>query len=517
MGKILPSYKKAIYDEIIDNIVSNTSHYYAFAANPIPYPDTAPDVTNDDYSTTFVNDWQMLFGKKLANSNIFPVVNKNIWTSNTVYDRYDNTSNTLYSSDNFYSICEPATFGGPYHVYKCIDNANGSVSTVNPSSIGTPTQATTFQTADSYKWRYITSISNQIYTNFATVEYSPIYANSTIQSNALTYSGVEVVMIANGGLAYSSYANGTVRSVVNNTVIEIESISSSDNQFYTNNAIYIYNTIAATSQIRGIAAYIANTSGKWVYLDTPANTTNITPSVTKYFISPKVVFDTDGDNPVAYSTVNTSSNSINGIVFLDPGSYISRANVTIQSNTNYGSGANLYAIVPPAGGHGSDPAVELDMKGIGIYFNFANTESDTIVTSNVNFNKIGLLKNPYTIQTGGTKSGSRYSSNTLSQLLEANVYPSFTFSVGETIRGVSSNAKGTVVFSNGSQVFLTGDKTFIDGEGVSNNAGNYVANLTINTLGSIFATDIKPLYVQNINNVNRSNTQTESFKLVIQI
>jgi hypothetical protein len=517
MGKILPSYKKAIYDEIIDNIVSNTSHYYAFAANPIPYPYVAPVVTNDDYSTSFINDWQMLFGKKLTGSNIFPVVNKNIWTSNTVYDHYDNTSNTLYSSDNFYSICEPTAVGGPYHVYKCIDNANGAVSTVNPSSIGTPTQATTFTTGDNYKWRYITSISNQIYTNFSTIEYVPIYANTNIVTNAFTYSGVENIIIANSGVGYASYANGIVRSVVNSTVIEIESNSSSDNQFYTNNAIYIHNTIAATSQIRAVAGYISNTSGKWIYLDTPANTTNITPSVTQYLISPKVVFDTDGDAPVAYSLVNASSNSISSIVVLDSGSNISRANVQIQSNTNYGSGATLYAIVPPAGGHGADPATELDMKGIGIYFNFANTESGTIVTSNANFNKIGILRNPYTIQTGGTKSGTRYTSNTFNQLLKANVSPSYTFSVGEVVTGVTSNSKGTVVFSNSTQVFLTGDKSFTDGEGVANGAGSYVANISINTLGSIYTTDIKPLYVQNINNVNRSNTQTESFKLVIQI
>ena len=94
MGKLLSSYKKAIYDEIVTNITSNTSQYYAFAANPIAYSNTAPAVSDDDYSTTFLNDWQLLFGKKLANTNIYPVINKNIWSSNTVYDRYDNTSNT---------------------------------------------------------------------------------------------------------------------------------------------------------------------------------------------------------------------------------------------------------------------------------------------------------------------------------------------------------------------------------------------------------------------------------------
>jgi len=517
MGKLLSSYKKSLYDEIIDNITSNTSHYYAFAANPIAYSNGTPNISDDDYTTTFVNNWQLLFGKKLANTNILPVVNKNIWVANTVYDRYDNTSNTLYTNDTFYVFCEPSTIGGPHHVYKCIDNANGAVSSINPSSIGTPTQATTFQTGDNYKWRYITSISDQNYTNFASTNYSPIYPNTTIQTGAFNNSGVEVVMIANSGIGYSSYSNGTVRSVVNSTLIQIESSSSDDNQFYTKNAIYIYNTIAATSQLKTVSSYISNTSGKWVYLDSPANTTNITPSVTQYLITPKVVFENDGNPPAAYSLVNASSNSISSIVILDPGSEISWANVSIQSNTNYGAGATLYSIVPPAGGHGSDPATELDMKGLGVFFSFANTEGGTILTSNVIFNKIGLLKNPFVLQANGSKSNSRYSSNVFSQVLKANVSTSFVFNYGETVTGLTSNSKGTVVFSNGSQVFLTGDKTFIDGEGVSNNAGAYVANLTINTLGSIFVTDIKPLYVQNINNVNRSNTQTESFKLVIQI
>jgi hypothetical protein len=517
MGKILPSYKKAVYDEIVDNIVSNTSYYYAFAANPIPYISTAPAVANNDYATMFTNDWQLLFGKKLANSNFFPVITKNIWITNTVYNRYDNTSNTMYANNNYYVICEPASVGGAYHVYKCIDNANGSVSSVDPSSIGTPTQATTFQTGDNYKWRYITSISSQNYSNFSTEIYAPIYPNNSIVSGAFTYSGVEVVMINNPGSGYASYANGYVRGVVNSTVIQIESNSSGDSQFYTNGAIYIYNTIASTSQIRGVAGYIANTSGKWIYLDTPANTTNITPSVTQYYISPKVVFDTDGTAPAAYSVVNTSTNSIASVIILDIGSGISRANVSIQSNTSYGFGANLYAIVPPPGGHGHDPATELDMQGIGIYFNFANTEGGNIIASNVNINKIGLIKNPYELDTGGTKGLTRYTANTFSQVMSANVSPSYTFNVGETVTGLTSKAKGTVAFSNSSQVFLTGDKFFINGEGVANGAGVLVANITINTLGDIYATDIKPLYVQNINNVNRSNTQTESFKLVIQI
>ena len=43
------------------------------------------------------------------------------------------------------------------------------------------------------------------------------------------------------------------------------------------------------------------------------------------------------------------------------------------------------------------------------------------------------------------------------------------------------------------------------------------SNISINTLGDLYVKDLKPIYVQNINNINRSGDQTESFKLIIQV
>ena len=517
MGKLLSSYKKSLVDEIVEGITSNTSQYYAFAANPIAYPSTAPEVTSDDFSTYFINDWTMIFGKKLSDNDILPVIDKEIWTSNRIYDRYDNTSNTLYTNNNFYVISQPSISGGNYIVYKCIDNANGSVSTVNPSSIGTPTQPSTFQTSDNYKWRYITSISSSIYDKFSTNDYIPIYPNTTIQSSAKDYSGVEVVMISNSGSGYDSYTSGIIRSNPNTTLIQIENSSSENNDFYVNNSIYIYNTSTATSQLKDIVDYVANSSGKWIFLDSPANTTSITPSVTEYLISPRVIFNTDGNShPRAYTTINATSNSINSIVILDPGTNISRAHARVVSNSSFGSGANVYCIVPPAGGHGYDPAVELDMKGFGISFNFANSESNTIITSNTVYNKIGIIKNPFILNANGSK-GASYSSNTYDQTLVANVSPSFVFSKGEEVTGSNSGAKGIVVFSNTTQAILVGDKQFDDGELIANSSGSLVTTISIQSLGDIYTKDLKPLYVQNINNVNRLSNQTESFKLVIKL
>lgn len=518
MGKLTPSFKKTFFDEIVDNITSNTSHYYAFSAGAEPWPGDTPSVANNEYEEYFINNWQMLFGKKLTSNNFATIVKKYVWTSNTVYDRYDNTidlSNTM-----FYVIAPPLAIGGAYHVYKCIDNANGAFSIKNPASIGTPTQSTTFQTTeDGYKWRYLTSVSTEDFDRFSTTYYCPIYPNTTIQASSLIYSGIETVVVSNGGSGYETYHNGTIQGITNTTALVIESGASVNPGNYVNNSIYVYSSSNNSYQIFGITDYIVNGPVKTVILDSPANTVAISAGASLYKISPMVVFTSDtasGNNPTAYTVVNAVTNSIASVVVLDKGSSVTWANAAIVSNSTYGSGATVYPIVPPPGGHGRDPAVELEMQGISVSFTFANTESNNI-SSNVSYNKIGLLKNPYALIANNQSKGSRYSSNTFSQIQIANCSPAHTFANADVIIGANSAARATVVWSNGSVVHFVGDKYFIDGESIKNNNNQIVTTFAIQDRGDIFVEDVYPLYIQNINNTVRSNTQSETFRLVIKL
>lgn len=514
MGKILPDYNKVIIEELVNSISSNTAQYYAFASNPIAISNNIPTIYEDDYTNYFINDWKMLFGKRLHEVDIVPIINKYIWESGVVYDMYDNTRIDQYTVyPRHYVITEPDVPGGTYDIFKCIDNANGAPSLIKPSLV----QPSTFQTEpDNYKWRYITSITYKNYDKFATDDYVPVYANDTIVVSAKTYCGVDVVMISNGGINYATYTEGTILGISNNSLLQIDTNASGSNEFYKNSAIYIYNLNSATSQIFGIERYESNTSGNWVYLNGSANTASINSNLTRYKISPKVVFTSDGDsNPIGYSVVNSTANSIDKIIMLDSGSNITWSNVTISCNNFYGTGANLYAIVSPPGGHGSNPVSELNVKGLAVAFNFANTERGTIPTSNVLYNKVGIFKNPYYLNVNGTK-GNSYYVNTFSQVLIANVTPSMSFSVEDTVVGNTSGALGVVVFSNSSQIHLVGDKYFEDGETIISSINGSSANISIQTLGDIYTKDIRPIYYTNINNTNRSNSQTEAFKLVIE-
>jgi hypothetical protein len=518
MGKLTPSFKKAFFDEIVDNIISNTSHYYAFAAGAEPWPGDTPNVANNDYQDYFIENWQMLFGKKLTANNFATIVKKYVWVSNTVYDRYDNTQDM--SNSMFYVIAPPLAIGGAYHVYKCIDNANGAVSIKNPSSIGTPTQSTTFQTTeDGYKWRYLTSVSTEDFDRFSTNYYCPIYPNTTIQASSLTYSGIETVVVNTGGSGYETYHDGIIQGVTNSTALVIESSTSPNPGHYVNNSIYVYSSSNNSYQIFGIVDYTVTGPVRTVILDSAANTSAITAGASLYKISPKVVFTSDtasGNNPTAYTVVNSISNSISSVVVLDKGSSITWANAIVVSNSTYGSGATVYPIVPPPGGHGREPAVELGMQGISISFTFANTESNTI-SSNVTYNKIGLLKNPYSLVANTNSKGSRYGSNTFSQIQIANCSPAHNFSNADVIIGSNSSARAVIVWSNGSVAHFVGDKYFIDGESIKNSNNEIVTTFAIQEKGDIFVQDIYPFYIQNINNTVRSNTQSETFRLVIKL
>jgi hypothetical protein len=510
MGALLPNYKKAVIDEIINNIASNTSQYYAFAAGPVPVTGNTPAITLDDYNTKFKNDWGLLFGKKLQSTDVLPIINYNLWSSGSVYTRYDNTVDL--SNTSFYTVVPPLVVGGSYNVYKCIDNANGGPSTIAPSLI----QATSFNPGDGYVWRYITSISAVNFSRFSTSTYVPVVPNPTYVSSAYENSGVEVVNVTNGGNGYISYNSGVVQGWINSTVIQISNSAASDANFYSKNGMYFYNTQTATAQLSVVTASNTYNGSKYVTISPAVNLAQITSQTTNYIISPRVIFTSDADPssaPAGYSVVNTTSNSIHGVVMVNNGTGITWCNVSIVSNTSYGIGASAYAIVPPPGGHGSDPANELNCQGLVAGFYFANSEYSTIPIE-IQYNKIGLIKNPYTMYSNAAINA-RTSANTFNQVLKASISPAKVYAVGDMVTGNTSGATGVVAFSNTSVLYLTGDKYFSSGEYVSN--GSVSTQITINTIGDLYQKNIIPIYIQNVTNVQRANNQTESFRLIIQV
>ena len=133
--------------------------------------------------------------------------------------------------------------------------------------------------------------------------------------------------------------------------------------------------------------------------------------------------------------------------------------------------------------------------------------------SDVSYDMIGIMKAPYGLNNSNFTKSSIYTSNTFSQVLKANV--SITYTVGELVTGANSGALGKVVFANSSQVYLIGDKHFANGENIISSNGS-VSTLDVKSRPNVYSKDQLPMYIQNINSITRSNTQTESYTIVVQ-
>lgn len=514
MGVLRSSFKKAAIQDILNSITGNNSIYYAFAAGPSVRSGNTPVATSDDQFFAHDSNWELLFGKRLANNNLVPMIKRIDWSANTVYTRYDN--NVDMTDKDFYVMVPPGIQGGYYHVYKCINNANGANSTQVPNL----QEPQTFTLADGYSWRYIYSISTSNFAKFATDDYIPVFPNNAIIASAYENSGIDYVKISNGGVGYSTYHSGKIQSVANSTVLKIESTASTLDDFYTDSSIYINTNTSSTSQLRRISHYVSNTTGRWVYMDEEINGNFVDPLTTDYIISPRISFETDGISPPhAYSVINTTSNSIHQVIVIDPGDGISRATATVVANSIYGANASLVCIVPPPGGHGFDPISELDTKAVGITFAFIKSESNTIPVANSTYNKIGIYKNPYELSATGTKSTVLFSANTFDQRTKMSMSPTLvsTFDKDEIVVGQTSNAIGKVVFANSSQVFTVGDKTFANGETIISSNTGKTTTINVTHRGSIYAKDMIPLYVENIPDTTRTSDQSETFRIVIEI
>lgn len=512
MAVLLPNYKKSVIDDIIAQISSNSSYYYAFAANPIPNVSGVPDDDLGDKTTAGIADWSMLFGKKLVNTDFSAVIVNRPWVSNTQYVQWDDTVDL--SNSAFYVVVT-AGGGADYLVYKCIYNNSNGYSTITPPT-STPSYVTVTLN-DGYMWRYIMSIPAATFTKFvpSSNAYIPVVPNNAIVANAGLNSGLDVISLDAQGNGYLQYHTGNIASVSNSTYMQIGGGASSLPDYYANCSIYIYNTTGSPAgQLLTVQGSAAISTQRWVTLASAANVAAINVSSAAYIISPPVQIDHDGAiAPQAYCTINTTFNTVNSIVIVNTGTYVSRALASIVVANNFGSGAVLRPIVPPPGGHGSNPASELFVQGLVAQFKFSNSEGSTIPT-NVKYTKVGILKNPYALNANNTK-GSAFTSNTFSQVLKANVSPSTTFSNGAYISGGTSKANGIVAFSNSSVVYIVGDKDFSNGEVVTSNSQS--ANISITTLGDIYTKDQVPLFIQNTDTITRSASQNETFKVVITI
>lgn len=183
---------------------ANTVALYVFIGYPSPWPvDVDPPTPEETPQITGFDYWRnMLAAKRVAAANTCHVVPRVNWTSGTVYAQYDDTADL--TGEQFYVLVLDG--GTTYQVYKCLWNNNGAESTDQP------TGEDTYAAADGYVWQYLYRLPT-VSDPFLTAEWMPVYANTTIQSEALAAVGafptLVPLVIEYEGARYSSTANVT--------------------------------------------------------------------------------------------------------------------------------------------------------------------------------------------------------------------------------------------------------------------------------------------------------------------
>ena len=166
--------------------------------------DSAPVTPADSVQDEFDTFDDLLAAKRIQSSDVSFACPRINWTSGTTYDIYRHdygnritgttnvqTANSgatnLYDS-NFYALTSN------FDVYKCLDNNNNSASTPEPSGQGNQV----ITTADSYKWKYMFTLSAAAQANFLSTDFMGVSTNSTVTGAAVD-GGLNVIKIKSAG------------------------------------------------------------------------------------------------------------------------------------------------------------------------------------------------------------------------------------------------------------------------------------------------------------------------------
>lgn len=467
----------------------NTGVYvFVGGANPYTGSDTnvaTPNNSVDCFSNAYNN---MLYGKVVGSNSVNLMIPRHDWESGTVYDEYSHIDPDLFTS-SFYSVVNASAY---YHVFKCLYNNDGAESSDPPSFSDTSAEDTYYETADGYIWKYMYSLTKEVWDDFSTSGFMPVIPNANVAANAVG-GAIDIIKVEDGGAFYSNYIEGVWNAgdiqIAGNTVLYgITNTASSTNGYYSNCIITIVEGLGK-GQYRDIDGYVVNGAIKQITLNVAFST--IPDSTSQYAISPKVVVTGDGkqsSNVVARALINSaSSNSVYKIEILSRGTGYRSATASIANNTyvSVSNVATLTPILPPFGGHGANVYNEFGAGAIGISVKFSNTEANTISTDN-DYRQIGILSGALwanvlitTLNTDLT-AGSNGTFLAGEHFIQGNpVYISGNVSVNTTsavVVGTGTSFKN--VFSNGDVCVVKAGASYFLSNVVS------VTNATYMTIGS---------------------------------
>ena len=345
-----------------------------------------------------------------------------------------------------------------FKVYKCI-KAGGSVSTVQP------TQTLTDPTAESdgYIWKYMYTISVADAEKFLTTSYMPV---KTVSLDFVSDS------VAEETLSEADYA-----------------------QYLNQKASKESPTAAGIERIDVIAG----------------GTYSSTPTVS-----------ISGDGTLATATAvmsgSGSNQTVDSINITNKGTNYTVADITFSAGD-----ASARAVISPELGHGVQPIKELGAFFIGLNTQLTGTEGGDLTVGN-DFRQVTLIRNPKLYGPGAVATAA-----TLKALRYMDFQPTTTvtdYLVDELIVGQTSGAQAYIVEIDAATGYVyyhqndkTGYTSFIGGENIVGQTSS--VNGSLEAANSLGTPQVHPgtgdiMFLENRNPINRTTTQIEDIKVIIE-
>ena len=484
----------------------------------------------DDIHEAYQN---MIGMKKIASADVAHIVPRHTWTSGTTYTAWDSDDSAIYDKA-FYVVTSE------YKVYKCISSP-GTQSTVEPTHINTDPTAE----SDTYKWKYMYTVSVTDAEKFLTISYLPVRTEPTVSTSTGGNGGSESVTVtltaANEYIVAGMLVTGsgitagdtvaaidgvtltlsTARAVANGTTLTFGRLADTDVN-YANQTAQINSANTSLTAVAGIERY------------------EVTAGGSGYTSAPDVIVRGDGTNALAVATV--SGGAVTAITVSTAGSGTEAnkgdgytvADLLIGSVTSGGgTSAAGRAIITPSGGHGIDPVKELGAFYVAVNSQLSGSEGGDLTVGN-DFRQISLIKKPQNFGTDVTASATTLRAR--KALVLANAGSVSGFAVDQVIVGSSSGAKAYLVEIDTTNKVLyyvqnskTGYADFVSGDTITGtlpSGGSSVLNTTSGTTWygqstNGYGPEVKMnsgqlLFLENRDAINRSSSQIEDIKLIIE-
>ena len=435
--------------------------------------------------------------------------------SNTVISRQDNTY--PFTANTFY------VRNSRDQVFKCLFNANGAVSTIEPTIDidGQLPENAFILTADGYKWKYLYTIPPGLKQKFFTNRWMPVVTDPAVVA-AATDGRVDIINVLWGGSGYLGGGNSNtapilritatdgqganlVARVANGNITAVTILTGGNN--YTEGVVSIVNgeqlgsvTLGGTVNVAGtlVAANIANTSNQGF--------------IGNVFVNDIITVGVESRNVVSilnttHLTVNTAfANSLN-----------TQIAVVARSNAVF----DIQIGVP--GGHGSNPVEELRSQSLMVTVELDQTENSTIpISDNTNtfdFNQIGILIDPLIANGAYTANSTNYRTTTRVLVSAAgitNFIDDETVFVGDSLANATGVANVAHWDTGTNYLYINNITGTFQTQQVIKGA---TSGVTLPILGvsnsdiKLFSGDL--VYMENRSNVTRKDDQIDQVKIVL--